>query len=95
MRNITHSSGNVFRDLGFPEAEAANLALRADLIAALAKVLAKRGVTQRQWASELGITQARVSDILRGNTSRFSLDKLVNLLSRAGQRVKVRVVRRS
>ncbi|MGH8453740.1 MAG: helix-turn-helix domain-containing protein [Nevskiales bacterium] len=94
MRKITPSSGNVFKDLGFPEEEAANLALRADLMAALAKTLGKRDATQSQLATELGVTQARISDILRGNTARFSVDKLVNLLARVGQRVEVRVSRR-
>lgn len=88
---ITESSGNVFADLGFPAAEAAVLAMRAELIAGLRETIANRGWTPLQAASELGIGQSRVSDLIRGRREKFSLDMLVTLAMRAGCKVELMV----
>jgi predicted XRE-type DNA-binding protein len=81
---ITRSSGNVFADLGFPPEEAAILAMRADLMAQLRLVVEKRNWTQVEAAQVLGISQSRVSDLMRGKWDKFSLDMLVTLATRAG-----------
>ena len=81
---ITRSSGNVFADLGFPPEEAAILAMRADLMAQLRLVIEKRNWTQVEAAQVLGISQSRVSDLMRGKWDKFSLDMLVTLATRAG-----------
>ncbi|MDP1924262.1 MAG: XRE family transcriptional regulator [Thiobacillus sp.] len=81
---ITRSSGNVFADLGFPPEEAAILAMRADLMAQLRLVIEKRNWTQVEAAKVLGISQSRVSDLMRGKWDKFSLDMLVTLATRAG-----------
>ncbi len=81
---ITQSSGNVFTDLGFPPEEAAILAMRADLMAQLRLALEKRDWTQAEAAKALGISQSRVSDLMRGKWDKFSLDMLVTLATRAG-----------
>lgn len=81
---ITRSSGNVFTDLGFPPEEAAILAMRADLMAQLRMVVEKRSWTQVEAAKVLGISQSRVSDLMRGKWDKFSLDMLVTLATRAG-----------
>lgn len=81
---IVPSSGNVFADLGFPPEEAAILAMRADLMAQLRLVVEKRNLTQVEAAKVLGISQSRVSDLLRGKWDKFSLDMLVTLATRAG-----------
>jgi predicted XRE-type DNA-binding protein len=81
---ITRSSGNVFADLGFPPEEAAILAMRADLMAQLRLVLEKRNWTQVEAAQVLGISQSRVSDLMRGKWDKFSIDMLVTLATRAG-----------
>jgi predicted XRE-type DNA-binding protein len=81
---ITCSSGNVFADLGFPPEEAAILAMRADLMAQLRLVVEKRNWTQVEAAQVLGISQSRVSDLMRGKWDKFSLDMLVTLATRAG-----------
>ena len=59
-------SDNVFRDLGFPEAEAQNLLLRADLVVHIRKVIEKLGVTQVEAAKRAGITQPRMNDLIKG-----------------------------
>ena len=88
---IATSSGNVFADLGFPPEEVAVLTLRAELMVMLRKLIAARGWTQAQAAGELGVTQSRVSDLVRGKHEKFSLDMLVTLATRAGRTVKLRL----
>ena len=81
---ITRSSGNVFTDLGFPPEEAAILAMRADVMAQLRLAVEKRDWTQVEAAKVLGISQSRVSDLMRGKWDKFSLDMLITLATRAG-----------
>ncbi len=81
---IISSSGNVFADLGFSEAETTILTMRAELMAQLRVLIEQQNWTQQQAASVLSVTQARVSDLIRGKTEKFSLDMLVLLLLRAG-----------
>ncbi len=88
MTETVHvSSGNVFVDLGFSEGEAAVLALRADLMGRLRLLVENEGWTQVQAAQRFGIAQSRVSDLLRGKWDKFSLDMLITLAARAGQKV--------
>jgi predicted XRE-type DNA-binding protein len=86
---ITPSTGNVFRDLGFAHEEAEHLLVRADLLIHLQKVLAKKGLKQAEAARLLGVTQPRVSDLLRGRIDLFSIDTLVDLLARLGVTVRL------
>ena len=72
---------------------AANMKLRAKLMIALQDNVARQPGTQSQKAEKLGITQPRLNDLLRGQISKFSLDALVNLASRAGLRVDIRLHR--
>jgi predicted XRE-type DNA-binding protein len=87
---LTRSSGNVFRDMGFPPVEAANLLLRANLLIDLQLAIDATGLTQSEVAKRLGVTQPRVSDIVRGNFDRFGLDSLVQLLDRLGITVELK-----
>ena len=82
-----HSSGNVFRDVGFDAQEAENLRLRADLMIQLTKLIDTRRLTQARAARLFGVTQPRVSDLVRGRIELFSIDSLVEMLDRAGARV--------
>lgn len=88
---ITPSSGNVFEDLGFDAEEAANLKLRSTLAIELARYVEAEGLTQAEAADRLGVTQPRVSDLVRGKIDRFTVDALVNMLARVGRRVEVSV----
>jgi predicted XRE-type DNA-binding protein len=82
-----HSSGNVFIDLGFPPDEAAILQMRADLMADLRKFIKAKRLTQAKAAEMLGVSQSRVSDLIRGKRERFSLEMLIILATKAGMRV--------
>jgi predicted XRE-type DNA-binding protein len=87
---IIHGSDNVFEDLGFNKEEAANLKIRAKLMLYLRDYIQKeRGWTQVQAAAFFGETQPRISNLLKGEIGRFSVDKLINMLARAGKRVEV------
>ena len=85
---VTPSSGNVFRDLGFPAEEAEHLLVRADLLIQLQKALAARGLTQTKVARLLRVTQPRVSDLLRGRIDLFSTDTIIDMLARLGVHVR-------
>jgi len=86
---VSRSSGNVFRDLGFTSEEAEHLKIRSDLMIQLQKLIAARGLRQAQAAKILGVTQPRVSDLLRGRIDLFSTDKIIDMLARFGVRVKI------
>lgn len=88
---ITPSSGNVFSDLGFAEEEADNLRIRARLMAPLERYVAEQGWTQEEAAEQLGTTQARISALVNGKIHDFSIDALVNMLSRAQLEVSIEV----
>lgn len=89
---VRRSSGNVFRDLGFPAEEAAHLKIRADLMIALTELIRARGLTQAGAATLLGVSQPRVSDLMTGKCERFSIDTLVAMLSHAGVTVRLELV---
>jgi len=91
---MQRSSGNVFADLGFPAEEAAHLLIRADLMGQLRAVIAARGLTQKAAAKALGVTQPRVSDLVRGRIELFSIDTLVEMLTRFDVAVTVTTKRR-
>jgi predicted XRE-type DNA-binding protein len=82
---VTIMARSVFHDL-FPEEEAAELEMRAKLLSGINKWLSKSGLTQTEAAEQLGVTQARVSEIKNGKINRFSLSMLVRLARRAGLR---------
>ncbi len=76
---ITSGSDNIFRDLGFPEAEAQNLLLRSDMVIHIRKVIDK-----------LGITQPRMNDLIKNRTHKFTIDALVNVAANLGYSVQVK-----
>jgi predicted XRE-type DNA-binding protein len=88
---MTKSSGNVFRDLGFPREEAEHLLVRADLMIQVQKLITSRCLKQKAAAKILSVTQPRVSDLLRGRIDLFSTDALIDLLARLGAEVRLKV----
>ncbi len=92
---VAKSRGNVFRDIGFAEREAANLRLRASLMVEIEKWIHREGLTQADAARKLGVTQPRISDLVRGRMDLFSVDGLVEMLGRAGLTVRLRVMKKT
>jgi predicted XRE-type DNA-binding protein len=90
---LRRSSGNVFRDLGFTAEEATSLKLRADLMIQIRRLIEGRRLTQAAAAKRFGVTQPRISDLVRGKIDLFSIDTLVDMLARAGVRVRLTIQR--
>jgi predicted XRE-type DNA-binding protein len=91
---IQRSTGNVFRDLGFSPERAESLRLRAALMVQIKRLMEARRLTQTAAAEMFGVSQPRMSDLVRGKIDLFSLDTLVDMLGRSGMRVQIRVDRR-
>ncbi len=90
---MRRGSGNVFRDLGFAEDEARNLALRSELMIRIGEFVKDSRLTQAEAAGRLGLTQPRLNALLKGRIDQFSLDALVNVATRAGLHVALKVGR--
>ena len=71
--------------------EAENMKLRSVLMTALKQHIARSEMTQAQAAQLFGVTQPRVSDLMRGKINLFALDALVNMAAAAGLRIEMRV----
>lgn len=84
MTETVKAGENLFLALGFPLHEAEILQLRADLMNRLALWVRDSGLTQAEAAERLGVTQARISDLVRGKWKKFSLDMLLSLAGKAG-----------
>lgn len=89
---MLNSSGNIFVDLGFSPDEAAILQMRADLMADLRKLIKAKKLTQAKAAEIFGVSQSRVSDLIRGKWEKFSLEMLITLSTKAGMRVTLQTV---
>jgi predicted XRE-type DNA-binding protein len=87
------SSTNLFKDLGFNYEDAENLRVRAMLMASIEKYIRQEGMTQAEAARKVGVTQPRISDLMRGKIDVFSVDTLIAMLARAGLKVKIQVTK--
>jgi len=81
------SSGNVFADLGLPDAE--ELLVKSNLAIKINKIIKNRHLSQVQAAAILGIPQPKVSMIQNGNLKGFSLEKLCHFLTLLGRDVNI------
>ena len=82
---------SVFDAIADSPEESLNMKLRASLIREIRIKVSVAGWTQTESANRLGISQPRVSDLMCGKLSKFSLDALVNMLARLGGDVKLKV----
>lgn len=71
--------------------EAASMKVRAAILIAIQEYLKEKNMMQADAAALLGVTQPRVSDLMRGKIELFSLDTLVNMVSTTGREIEVRV----
>lgn len=86
---VTRSSGNVFADLGLHDAE--KLKIKAGLVIEIRKAMRLQGLTQQEAAKRMGITQPKVSDMMRGDFSNLSERKLMDCLNRLGYDIEITV----
>ena len=99
--HITPVGGNVFADLGFDDAEAEalqaqargviakKLAIKTQLMDSLAQWMTKEKLTQAKAASLLGVSRPRVSDVIRHQNSKFTVDALIDMVVRTGQPLRI------
>ena len=78
---VTHGSGNIFADLGFPPREAAELKVKAEMTRLVYRRIKALGLTQAQAAKRLGISQPDVSKLMNGRFTGYSTDRLIALLN--------------
>lgn len=86
---VQHSSGNVYADLGLPDAD--KLKIKTGLVIEIRKAMRSRGLTQQAAAKCMGLTQPKVSDMMRGNFSNLSERKLMDCLTRLGYDIEIKV----
>jgi len=86
---VWESSGNVFADLGLPNAE--KLKIKTGLVIEIRKAIRRLNLTQQEAARRMGITQPKVSDMMRGDFSNISERKLMDCLNRLGYDIEIKV----
>src|SRR5581483_5041188 len=90
--DVVHGSGNVFRDLGHPNADVEQL--KSLLAAKIIKLLDRKALTVRAAHAETGIAAADFSRIRNVDLSRFTIDRLLTIINRLGAQVDVLVTLR-
>ena len=91
MNDWEKSSGNVFEDLGFDTAEAEVLKVKTQLMIELEKEVKRRGLTQTAAAKLAGVDRPMFNKVMTGKLTGVSIDKMVQMHSRLGKTVEVRV----
>jgi predicted XRE-type DNA-binding protein len=86
---VKQGSGNVFRDLGFPNPEREHL--KARLTLEIYRLIKDRGLTQTEAGQILGIQQPHVSGLMRGQSGNFSVERLMDFLTSLGQDVEITI----
>ncbi len=86
---VRRGSGNVYADLGLPDA--GELKIKTGLVIEIRKAIRELGLTQQQAARRMGLTQPKVSGILRGDLSNVSERKLMDCLTRLGYDIEISV----
>ena len=86
---VQRSSGNVYADLDLPDAD--KLKIKTGLVIEIRRAMRRLGLTQQAAAKRMGITQPKVSDMMRGNFTNLSERKLMDCLNRLGYDIEIRV----
>lgn len=86
---VQRSSGNVFADLGLPDAD--KLKIKTGLVIESRKAIRQQGLTQHEAATRMGITQPKVSGMMRGDFSNLSERTLMDCLNRLGYDIEIEV----
>ena len=86
---VTASSGNVFADLGLPNAD--EHMLKARLVMFIGQRIEQLGLTQQAAAKRIGVSQPDVSNMLRGRFEGFSLERLLGFVRALGSDVEINV----
>jgi len=88
---LVKSSGNVFEDMGFEKHEAGVLKAKALIMIELEKYIKANKLTQAQAAEVLGVPRPRINRLLKRDFSKITLDKMAEMVSRAGMTMEVKI----
>jgi len=88
-KHITPAGGSIFEDLNIPDAE--NEKLRLILLASIKEWVSNSGLTQTEAATAMGVKQPTLNDAIKGRYHKFTIDRLVRMLSSVGKRVNITV----
>ena len=91
---LIKSTGNVFEDLGFEKHKAAVLQAKANVMIALEKYIKANSLTQAQAAELLGVPRPRMNRLLKRDFSKITLDKMTEMLYRAGLTMEFKIKKR-
>ncbi len=91
-QSVTRGSGNVFEDLGFERP--AEERTKAELVRELRAIIAERQLTQRAAAEIIGLKQPDISQLLRGRTRGYSVERLLRFLMAFDRDIEIRIKRR-
>jgi predicted XRE-type DNA-binding protein len=86
---VQQSCGNVYADLGLVDAE--KLKIKTGLVVEIRKAMRSQGLTQQAAAKCMGLSQPKVSDMMRGDFSNLSERKLMDCLTRLGYDIEIKV----
>jgi predicted XRE-type DNA-binding protein len=86
---VTRSSGNVFADLGFENAE--EELFKARIVISLRRMIEDSKLTQKEAAERMGVSQPDISKLLRGRLTGFSLERLIEFVRALGNDVEIRI----
>ena len=86
---VQRGSGNVYADLGLPDAE--KLMIKTGLVIEIRKAMRSLGLTQQKAAKRMVITQPKISDMMRGDFTNLSERKLMDCLTRLGYDIEIKV----
>jgi len=88
---VSRKCQNIYEELGFNEQEASNLKARSLLMRAITLYIESESITQSEAAERFGVSQPRISDLMRGKLHVFTVDTLINMLYRVGYKVNLLV----
>ena len=88
---IIESCGNIFKDFGFSQEESDKLMIKSNLMIEVRNFIKDNGMTQAQAAELMSVTRLWISDVMRGKIDKFTIDALVDMLSKAGLQVAITV----
>ena len=87
---VRASSGNIFADLGL--ANSSELLIKAELVRQISELITVAKLTLIEAAKCLGIDRPKITDLLRGKLSEFSIDRLFRFLNALGSDVEIRAI---
>ncbi len=88
---ITESCGDIFQDLGFSPEVSGKLNIKYHLMSKIEAYIIDKKLTQDRAASLMGVSRPRISDVVRGKIDKFTIDALVDMLTKAGCHIDIHV----